>query len=117
MPETAEKQARVWAMACHLLALSGYIGIPLGHIIGPLIVWLIKREDHPYIDQQGKEALNFQISMTIYGIVAGILMVVLIGFVLLAGLVVLNLVLIIVASVKVNQGEDFRYPLTIRFLK
>ena len=85
--------------------------------MGPLVVWLIKKSEHPFVDDQGKEALNFQISMTIYGIVAGLLIFVLIGIPLLIGLIVANLVLIIIAAVKASNGESFRYPCTIRFIK
>ena len=71
--QAEEKNVTTWAMLCHLSALSTYIGVPFGHIILPLIIWLIKKDASPFIDEQGKESLNFQISMTIYGIIAGIL--------------------------------------------
>lgn len=104
-------------MLCHLLALSGFIGIPFGHILGPLILWLIKKEEYPLVNREGKKALNFQISMTLYGLIAGILCFILIGFVLIAALVVAEIILVIIASVKTHNGEDFTYPLTIQFLK
>src|SRR5690242_19907337 len=63
---------RTMGMLCHLLAFSGHF-IPFGHIIGPLVLWLIKKDDSPFVDDQGKESLNFQITMTIAGVVAGIL--------------------------------------------
>jgi uncharacterized Tic20 family protein len=87
-----------------------------GHILGPLIVWLVKRADSPEIDQHGKEALNFQISMLIYNIVAGILCLILIGFVLLAILHVLNVVFVIIAALRASEGQLYRYPLTIRLI-
>lgn len=71
----------------------------------------------PLVEDQGKESLNFQISMTIYFIVAWILVFILIGFVLLAALVIFDMVMVIIASVKANNGEKFRYPLCIRFIK
>jgi uncharacterized protein len=107
---------RNWAMACHLSALCGYV-IPLGWILGPLVVWLIKREEFEFVDDQGKEALNFQISVLIYGIVSAILCLLLIGFLLLFALAIFHLVMVIVASVKASSGIRYRYPLTIRFLK
>ena len=58
------KDVRTMAMLCHLLALAGYV-IPFGNIIGPLVMWLVKKEDHPFIDEQGKEALNFQITVAL----------------------------------------------------
>jgi len=103
-------------MLCHLTALAAYVGVPFGNILGPLIVWLIKKEEYPFVEEQGKASLNFQISMSIYAIVAGILIVVGIGIVLLAAIGVVNLVLVIIASVKANNGESYQYPLTIRFL-
>jgi uncharacterized protein len=105
-----------WAMACHLAAFAGWV-IPLGWILGPLTVWLIKRNQFWLVDEQGKEALNFQISLMIYGIIAGILCLILIGFLLLIALAVLQIVLVIIAAIKVSNGEHYRYPLTIRFIR
>ena len=85
-------------------------------MLGPLIVWLIKRDASPEIDANGKESLNFQLSMLIYDIVAGILCLVLIGIPILIALWVLNTVFVIIASVKTSNGEFYRYPFTIRFL-
>jgi uncharacterized Tic20 family protein len=116
-PDAAEKDARLWGMLCHLTALAGFIGIPFGNIIGPLVVWLMKRNEIPFVDEQGKEAVNFQISVILYAIVAGILILVLIGIPLLFGLVIFDIVMTIVASVKANSGQHFRYPISIRFIK
>lgn len=115
--EDYERQARTWGMLCHLSALSAFVGVPLGHLAGPLIVWLIKRNEFPYVDEQGRESLNFQISMTLYGIVAAILMLVVVGIFLLMALGVFSLIAVIVASVRANDGRPIRYPLTIRFLR
>ena len=112
-----EKDKRLWGMLCHLTALIAFVGIPLGNILGPLVIWLIKRNEIPAVDIEGKESLNFQISMTIYSIVAVLLCVVLIGFLLLIPLLLLNLILVIVASVKTNNGETFKYPLSIQFFR
>lgn len=106
----------MWAMLCHLSALIAYVGVPLGHIIGPLVVWLIKKDQYPLVDDQGKEALNFQISVTIYGILAGFLIFLFVGFLLLPAVILFDLVMIIVAAVKANQGIAYRYPLCIRFM-
>lgn len=116
MAKMEESQERTWGMVCHLSALAGFI-IPFGNIIGPLIVWLIKKDESPFVDDQGKESLNFQISITIYCIVAAILILIIIGIFLLIGLGILALVLIIMAAVKANSGEKFRYPLTIRLIR
>ena len=116
MEASGNSEARTWAMLCHLSALAGFI-IPFGNLIGPLLVWQIKKDMDPLVDDQGKESLNFQISMTIYSIVAGFLIIVLIGILLLPVIIIGGLILIIIASMKANNGEQYRYPLTIRFIK
>ena len=104
-------------MLCHASALSGIFLHVVGHIFGPLIVWLLKRNESPEIDAHGKESLNFQISMLIYNLIAGVLCLVLIGFVILGILHILNLVLVIVASIQASEGKLYRYPITIRLIK
>jgi hypothetical protein len=108
---------RTWAMLCHLLGLCGLTGIPLGNVLGPLVMWLIKKDESALVDREGKKALNFQISMAIYGLVVAVLCFVLIGFLLLPVLLVLWLVFTIMAAVKTSNGEDYTYPLTIGFFK
>ena len=98
------------AMLCHLLGLFTCF-------IGPLIIWLIKKDEDPFIDNQGKEALNFQITVTIASIVSGLLTVVCVGFFLGLAVGICDLVFCIVASVKANSGEAYRYPVSIRFIK
>ena len=112
-----EKQARLWGMLCRLTALSLLISLPFGNILCPLVIWLIKRNEIPFVDEQGKESLNFQISMTIYALVAALLMLVIIGFFLLIGLAVFSTVMVIIASIKANDGVVYKYPVTIRILK
>src|SRR3954467_5601748 len=97
--ETTAKEVRTWCVLAHASALLGFIVPYAFHILGPLIIWLAKRGDSPEIDAHGKESLNFQISMLIYNLVAGLLCLVLIGFVFLVVLHFLNLVLVIVASI------------------
>lgn len=112
----SNKNARTWATFCHISALFTFVGIPLGNILGPLVVWLLKRNDYAFVDDQGKEALNFQISMTIYGIIAGVLAYFVVGFFLLAIIGIVDLVLVIMAAMKTNDGEGYRYPFTIRII-
>jgi uncharacterized protein len=106
---------RTWDVLCHISALAGFI-VPFGNILGPLIIWLIKKNEVPSVDAHGKESLNFQISVTIYMAVAAILMLVLIGFVLVIVVAIAAIVLVVIAAVKASSGELYRYPLTIRFL-
>lgn len=110
------KEERTWAMACHLSALSGYFTAGLGSIVGPLVIWLIKKEDMPFVDEQGKEALNFQITIAIAAVVSVVLMIVVIGFLLFALLAIYYLVMIVLAAIKSNEGEHFRYPFTLRLI-
>ena len=107
---------RTWTILCHASALLGLLFHFLGHIFGPLIIWLLKRGDAAEIDAHGKESLNFQLSMLIYDAVALILCFFLIGIPILIVLWVLNTVLVIVASIKASEGQLYRYPLTIRFI-
>lgn len=111
-----DKDARTFGMLCHLLAFAGLV-VPFGNIIGPLVMWLLKREEYPFVDEQGKEALNFQISAFLYAIVCGLLTLILIGIPLLIALGIFWLVVVIIASVKANAGESYRYPLNLRLIK
>jgi len=113
---STSKNEQNMGMLCHLLALSGYF-IPFGHLVGPLIIWMVKREEMPFVESQGKESLNFQISVTIYTIVAAIALFLLIGFILLPAVIVFNLVCVILASIEAANGKPYRYPLCIRFIK
>ena len=108
---------RTWCVLCHAAALLGLFFHFLGHFLGPLIVWLVKRGDSPEVDAHGKESLNFQISMLIYDAIAAILCVVLIGIPILIALWVLNTVLVIIASIQASEGKFYRYPITIRLIK
>ncbi len=119
-PETAgeiPREARKWATICHLVALVGLIGNGIGFILGPLIVWLLKKEDHPYIDEQGKEALNFQITMFIAALVSLVLALLLISFFLMIAVGVMMIVFPIIAALKADKGVAYRYPLSIRLIK
>jgi len=111
----SSRDDRLFGMLCHLTAFSGFV-IPFGSIIGPLVVWLVKKDSSAFVDDQGRESLNFQISIAIYGIISAILIFVGIGIVLSVVVGIFWFVMTIVASVKANEGVAYRYPLTIRFL-
>lgn len=108
-------EERQWALIAHLSALAGFV-IPFGNLIGPLIVWQIKKDTMPFVADQAKEALNFQITVSIAMLVSIMLFVVLIGMLLLPLLVLAALVLTLVAAVKANNGEMYRYPFTWRLI-
>jgi uncharacterized Tic20 family protein len=111
-----DREARQWAMFCHLSALSGLV-IPFGTLIGPLVLWQIKRESDPFIDAQGKEALNFQITVAIASLISFLLMIVVIGFFLFGLIAIGALVLTIIGGIKANEGQPYRYPFTWRVIK
>jgi hypothetical protein len=115
-PRPADTGENNWATFCHLSALAGYF-FPFGNILGPLLVWLLKKDQFPLVDRHGKEALNFQISISIYALAASALILILIGIPLLLGLAAFNFIMIIIAAVKCKNGEAFRYPLSLRFLQ
>lgn len=108
------RDARMWAMWCHLGALSGFIGIPFGSILVPAVIWLMKRDSHPFVDENGRESLNFQVSLLLYFVIAALLCLVLVGFLLLPVLYIGGLILSIVAAIRANDGVPYRYPFTIR---
>ena len=111
------KDEQNWAMICHLSALAGFV-VPFGNLIGPLVVWLIKRGELPIVDTHGKEALNFQITVTIAILICIPLMFVLIGIPLAFAIALAALILTIMAAVKISNGDlDYRYPFAIRLLK
>ncbi len=110
------KDACTWAMLCHLSGLAWLIIPFLGGIIAPLIIWQIKKDIDPFVDRNGKEALNFQISILIYAVIAGFLIMICVGKFLLPLVVIADIVFVIIASVKAANGDTYRYPLTIRFV-
>jgi uncharacterized Tic20 family protein len=105
-----------WAMLCHAAGLTTYIGIPFGNVIVPLMSWLARRKTDPCVMTEGRSALNFNISFTLYGVMAGLLCNVLVGFVLLPVILVVHVVLIVRALLQANKGIPVRYPFTLRFI-
>ena len=111
-PSAAERQ---WAMFAHLSAFAGLI-IPFGSILGPLVIWLIKKDTMPFVNDQGKEALNFNITVAIAAVIAWVLLFVLIGFLLLPAVVIAWIVFVIIGTIKANEGVTYRYPFTLRLI-
>lgn len=109
-------EVRNWAMLAHLASLAKYTAIPLANILGPLVVWLIKKDEMPFVDDQGKEAINFQISVTIYGLISGALVCVGIGLIGVFAVLIYDLVFTILAAVSAANGKAYRYPLTLRLV-
>ena len=116
-------QVRMWNMLCHLSALSCFF-IPFGNILGPLLVWQIKKNEFPSVEEHGKAALNFQltvlVAVVVVGMAAFLLSFVCIGFVLIPVVVAIGLcgiIFAIIAGIKANNGEAYRYPWSLTFIR
>ena len=108
---------RTWAMIAHLSAFALFI-IPLGgNIIGPLVVWLARRDRSAFVAVQAREALNFNISVALAGIVCGLLVLVFVGILLAVVLFIAWICATIVAAIRASEGIDYRYPLTLRIVR
>jgi uncharacterized Tic20 family protein len=116
IPALPSKEERTWALVVHLSAFAGHI-FPFAHIVVPLVVWLGKRETSAFVDDQGKEAVNAQISFTIYICVCVVLCFLLIGLPMLIGVYVANFIFVIVAAIAANDGRAYRYPCILRLVK
>jgi len=117
MAETTSKNDKTWAMLCHLSGLSIFLGMPLGNVVLPLVIWLLKREESELVNINGKEAVNFQISMTLYLLLAGLLCLVFIGFILMPVIIIASIILVIQASIQVSEGREYHYPFSIHFIQ
>ena len=111
------KDAKTFGMLCHLLALVGLLGVPFGNVLGPFVMWLLKKNDYAFVDDQGKESMNFQITVMIGVLICLPTMLIFIGFALLPALIIFDVVMVIMATMKANEGEKYRYPVCIRFIK
>ena len=116
MEITPSKDERTWAMLSHFSALCMFI-FPFGNILAPLIIWLIKKEEMSFVEDQAKEVLNFQISMTIYLLISGILCFILIGIPIVIGLIIFCFIITIIAAISANDGKSYRYPINLRLIK
>jgi uncharacterized protein len=113
---TEGEAVRNTAVAAHLSTFAGLV-IPFGSVIGPLAVWLTRRHRDPFIDQAGREALNFGITIAIYGSVLLVAALMLVGIPLLIVGVIAWVVLASLAAAKASQGQPYRYPLTMRLVR
>ena len=113
-PPLSADQERLWGMLAHLLSfVAAYIALGF---VAPLVVLLVFGPRSAYVRAQAVESLNFNLSWLLYAIVAGILVIVGIGLLILLALGIAYVVLVIIASVRANNGQLYRYPLTIRFM-
>jgi len=107
---------RNWAMLCHLSTFAGYF-FPFGGILGPLICWLSRKDESQWVDFNGKQALNFQLSILLYMVLAIPLVFIIVGIPILVFLGFLEVICVVIASVKASKGEEFRYPISIPFIQ
>jgi uncharacterized Tic20 family protein len=115
-PVETNPEARQWGMFAHIASLAGFI-IPFGNFVGPLVVWLMKKDQMPFVNDQGKESMNFQITVLIAAIIAGATICIGIGFILLPIVGIAAAIMAILAGIKANEGIPYRYPFTLRLIK
>ena len=108
--------AKQWAMILHLSLLAGFI-IPFAGFVAPILIWQLKKKDIPELDAHGKVVLNWIISALIYGFVCFLLMFIVIGIPLLIVLGIVCVAFPIIGGIKANDGQLWKYPLSIQFLK
>lgn len=112
------KEERTMAMLCHLLALAGFLfKVPGGSIIGPLILWAIKKDSMPFVNDQGKEAINFNITISIIALLCWLTFWLILPMLLLIGVAIAAVVFIIIAAIQSNEGKAYRYPFILRLVK
>jgi uncharacterized Tic20 family protein len=117
------KDARTWAMFCHLAGLAGLSPIlpVIGSTVAPFVIWQMKKDEFPFVDEQGRRAVNFQLSMLLYGAIGGVVCLVtclkVLMLVVLCVVGLVDLIFVLIAAVRANHGQHYRCPLAIRFFK
>jgi uncharacterized protein len=111
-----DTNARTWAMLLHFSVFAGYI-VPIAGLIAPVVIWQIKKNEYPELDEHGKAVVNFIISLVIYSLISAVLVIVLIGVPLLLALAAIGIIFPIIGGIKANNGELWRYPLTLNIIK
>ena len=115
-PELSSVEEQTWGMLVHLSAFSLFF-TGIGYLLGPLVLWLLKREESDFVDQQGKEVLNFQLNSTVYFVVMAAICFILNIYIFLYLLLITWMVVVIHAAQAANEGKSYRYPLTLRLIK
>jgi uncharacterized Tic20 family protein len=114
--QARNKNENIWAAVCHISTFAGYY-FPFANIIAPLVIWLVKKDECPFVRDQGKEAVNFQISITLYCIVCIPLVFICVGILLLIAIGIFDFICTIIATINASDGVKYRYPLCIRFIQ
>jgi uncharacterized protein len=107
---------RTWGMLAHLAALFGLLLPVFGNALAPWLIWLSKRDESAFVASQAREAVNFNITVSLAAILCSLLMLVFVGFLLGTALLIAWLVLTLVAAIKASEGEDYRYPFSLHFI-
>ncbi|MHC4738475.1 MAG: DUF4870 domain-containing protein [Planctomycetota bacterium] len=102
-------EARNMAMLCHLLGIAGFFA--------PLVIWLNEKDKHKFVNEHGRAAINYQISIIIYSIASCMLCVIIVGFFMFIALVIMHIIFVIMGAVKAGKGEPWQYPIAIQLLK
>jgi uncharacterized Tic20 family protein len=116
-PATISQEERMYAAACHFAGLPIFITVAMANLIAPLVIWLIKKDTMPFVDEHGKESLNFQITLLIAYAIAGVLVCLGIGIVVIGVLVILQIVFPLIAGIAAYDGRPYKYPMTIRMIR
>ena len=113
---TSKRTETTLAMWCHLGTFGGIL-VPFANFLVPLIIWLMKKNEYPLVDDQGKESINFQVSLAVYSLISFLLVFVIVGIILLVVVMLFAVIQVIKASISASGGNKYRYPLCIRVLK
>lgn len=105
----------MWGLLLHLSAFAGFL-IPFGNLIGPIIIWQVKKDESNFLDEVGREAVNFQIAITIYTFVSALLIPVFIGLLLIVAVTLGMIVFTVIAAIKASDGECYRFPMIFRVI-
>ena len=114
--ETSGKNANVLGMWCHLGTFAGAL-LPFANFLVPFLIWITKKDEYEFVDDQGKESLNFQITLLIYGLIGAVLTFLIVGIVFLLVVALFAIIQVIKASIAASNGAKYRYPFCIRFIK
>lgn len=112
---TDDEDEQMWGLLLHLSAFAGFL-IPFGNLIGPIIIWQVKKDESNFLDEVGREAVNFQIAITIYTFVSALLIPVFIGLLLIVAVALGMIVFTVIAAIKASDGECYRFPMIFRVI-
>jgi uncharacterized Tic20 family protein len=117
-PATAPSEhERTWGMLAHLAAFVGLVLPLVGNVLGPLLVWVAKKDESAWVGEQARESLNFNITVMLAGIACALLALIFIGFLLGTALFIAWLVMTLIAAIRASEGVQYHYPISLRLIK